>query len=127
MKFISYLFMMCLFLSCNISSRKEYTIDVINSSYEGQIIDKYIDNWNHAAKMIQVHTINNDTLNITVDFYPDSWNFVSVGDSIIKNMIKGVSKLRGKQEDKENFFIYSKLRNIFILIFPRSFGFAIRI
>lgn len=118
MKFISYLFMMCLFLSCNISSRKEYTIDVINSSYEGQIIKKHIDNWNHAAKMIQVHTINNDTLNITVDFYPDSWNFVSVGDSIIKNMIKGVSKLRGKQEDEENFFYIFQIKKYLYSHFP---------
>jgi len=106
MKFISYLFMMCLFLSCNISSRKEYAIDVINSSYEGQIIDKYIDNWNHAAKMIQVHIINNDTLDITVDFYPDSCNFVSVGDSIIKKYDKGSIEIKRKTGGQREFFLY---------------------
>lgn len=106
MKFISHLFIMCLFLSCNISSRKEYTIDVINSSYEGQIIKKHIDNWNHAAKMIQVHTINNDTLNITVDFYPDSWNFVNVGDSIIKKYGKGSIEIKRKTGGRREFFLY---------------------
>lgn len=118
---------MCLFLSCNISSRKEYAIDVINSSYEGQIIDKYIDNSNHAAKVVKVYTINNDTLNITVDFYPESWNFLNVGDFIVKKYGKrSIEIKKKKRRTKRISFIYSKLRNIFILILPRPFGFAIR-
>ncbi len=106
MKFISYLFMMCLFLSCNIISRKEYTIDVINSSYEGRIIEKYIENSNHAAKVVKVYTINNDTLNITVDFYPESWNFLNVGDFIVKKYGKGSIEIKKKNGGRREFPLY---------------------
>jgi hypothetical protein len=105
MKFILYL-TVALFYSCNISNRNDYTLSVINSNYEGQVIDKYVDNWNHAARMFKVRVNNKDTLDITVDFYPESWSFASVGDSIIKKYGRASIEIRKKTGGRKDFSLY---------------------
>lgn len=59
---------------------------------------------------VKVYTINDDTLNITVDFYPESWSFLSVGDFIVKKYGKGSIEIKKKTEDEETFLCIFQIK-----------------
>jgi len=83
---------MCIlyFTSCNDGKKA-----ILDSECIGVITKVYIDKKNHSIYKFEINSFAG--LGFAADLYPKSWEYASIGDSIIKN--KGESFITIKKTD----------------------------
>lgn len=78
------IFYILLLIISSCSNSEDYKRRTLSEEFSGKIVGLYIDEKNHSVYVFKIETIGNDTIDIIADFYPKSWQYASINDSIIK-------------------------------------------
>lgn len=93
------LLMPAFFLNC---SSNYYSKEELNGYYRGIIDSVYVDIGNHSVMTFRVKVEDRKLIFIVAEFYPKSWKYATIGDSITKN--KGESFITIKKNNKQKSF-----------------------
>ena len=77
--------------------------DVKNDSYKGVILKVYNDVENHNVYSFSIKTDKNIFIEIA-EFFPESWSYAEVGDSIIKEKEELSITIKKKNGDSKIFY-----------------------
>lgn len=95
--------MICIFcLASCYDNRKA----VLSSECVGQITKIYIDKRNHSIFKFEINSGKGN--GFAADLYPKSWEYASIGDSIIKN--KGDSFITIKKRDGSSMIFETRVK-----------------
>jgi len=78
---------------------------VKKDKYSGIIIQKFDDIENHNVSAFKIKT-DNDTISEAADFFPNSWEYAEVGDSIIKVKGELYFTIKKKSGELKDFYYY---------------------